>query len=138
MPTISWKVDGTPKGQPRPKAFSRGGRAAVYDPATAEGWKGCVVLAGKAKRPESPIEKPLTLTINFYMPRPKSLEGKKHFPGTIPCTKKPDADNLAKAVMDCLTEDGWWKDDSQVFRLVVEKHICAKGERPGAWIEINY
>ena len=34
---ISFTVLGDPKGQPRPKAFSRGGHAAVYDPGTAEG-----------------------------------------------------------------------------------------------------
>lgn len=138
MPLISWKVDGIPKGQPRPKAFSRGGIASVYDPGTAEGWKACVALAGKDKRPDSPIDTPITLTINFFLPRPKSMEGKKHDDGCIPCCKKPDADNLAKAVMDCLTQDGWWKDDSYVYALNVRKFICAKGERSGAFISIAY
>jgi len=30
---------GAPKGQPRPRAFSREGKASVYDPGTAEGLK---------------------------------------------------------------------------------------------------
>jgi Holliday junction resolvase RusA-like endonuclease len=138
MPAISFTVDGIPKGQPRPKAFSRGGIASVYDPGTAEGWKGCIVMAGRDKRPETPIEKPISLSIQFYMPRPKSMEGKKFDAGTIPCCKKPDADNMAKAVMDCLTQDGWWKDDSYVYWLTVEKYIAAKGDRPGARIEIVF
>jgi Holliday junction resolvase RusA-like endonuclease len=138
MPAISFNVDGIPKGQPRPKAFSRGGIASVYDPGTAEGWKGCIVMAGRDKRPETPIEQPITLKIVFYMPRPKSMEGKKFASEAIPCTKKPDADNMAKAVMDCLTQDGWWRDDSYVYRLVVVKNVAAKGARPGAVVEIEY
>jgi hypothetical protein len=39
---ISIFVHGEPKGQPRPRAFARGGMVRMYDPATAEGWKSAI------------------------------------------------------------------------------------------------
>ena len=35
--------------------------------------------------------------------------------------RKPDADNLAKAILDVLTEQGWWRDDGVVSELLVIK-----------------
>jgi Holliday junction resolvase RusA-like endonuclease len=120
-------AEGTPKGQPRPKAFSRGGIASVYDPGTAEGWKGEVALAAKEHKPEKPLEGPLKLTLNFVIPRPKGhfRTGKRaselREDAPIWHTGKPDADNFAKAVMDALTMLSFWKDDSQVAILEVRK-----------------
>jgi Holliday junction resolvase RusA-like endonuclease len=35
---------------------------------------------------------------------------------------KPDCDNLAKAVLDCITQLGcFWRDDSQVVHLTISK-----------------
>ena len=48
------EVNGDPKPQPRPKAFKRGKHAAVYDPGTAEGWKGSIALAARELTPASP------------------------------------------------------------------------------------
>ena len=47
---------------------------------------------------------------------------------------KPDADNAAKAVLDCLTEIGVWPDDALVSVLLVEKWY---GFTPGAHITIE-
>jgi len=127
----SGQVDGEPKGQPRPRAFSRGGRAAVFDPGTAEGWKGEVARQTEDQRPSLPLEGPVEVEVLFYMPRPKRLCRARDDAGPIPCTAKPDNDNLAKAVLDAWTQQGWWRDDSQVHILRVAKYYHAKGSRPG-------
>jgi crossover junction endodeoxyribonuclease RusA len=138
--TIEFWVAGIPKGQPRPKAFVRGGHAAVYDPGTAEGWKGQIALAARELKPESPLVDPISLRLTFSFPRPKS-----HYRGGKPAsglkanaparhTGKPDADNAAKAVMDCLTVLGFWKDDAQVSHLTVRKNY---GEHSGCLITIS-
>ena len=50
-------------------------------------------------------------------------------------TKKPDADNLAKAVLDSL--NGLiWVDDAQVCELSVSKWIAAGDERAGVTVRI--
>ena len=43
-------VHGEPKAQPRAKAFARNGRAGIYDPGTAEGWKGAIAAALQAEK----------------------------------------------------------------------------------------
>jgi len=124
MTPIQFFAQGTPKGQPRPKAFARGGIASVYDPGTAEGWKGQVALAAKPFLKSLPADHaPLALRLEFYMPRPKAHSGKAGLKPTAPKyhTGTPDADNLAKAVMDALTQLGIWKDDAFVADLRVRK-----------------
>lgn len=124
---ISFYANGIPKGQPRPKAFSRGGRASVYDPSTAEGWKSQVAMSAKDSLPESPLTGPLRLELYFYFPRPKghfrtgkrASEVKDNAP--LFHVSKPDSDNLAKAVMDAMTQLGFWMDDSQVSQLLISK-----------------
>lgn len=136
----SFRANGIPKGQPRPRAFSRGGRAAVYDPGTAEGWKGdvaraCAVLEGVR------IHQPLSVTLTFFMPRPKShyrTNGAlKESSPVYMHDKKPDADNLAKAVLDALTNIGAWLDDDQVCELTIRKYWEQPGTHgPGCAIRI--
>lgn len=48
--------------------------------------------------------------------------------------KKPDGENVAKAVLDAATEI-LWRDDSQVSDLHVTKRIGAQGEAP--YVEIT-
>jgi Holliday junction resolvase RusA-like endonuclease len=138
IPYCDFYVLGEPKGQPRPRAFSRGGKASVYDPATAEGWKGSIALkAGQViQGPPPMLDMPLRVVIIFYFQRPARLIRKKDPDGLIPHTAKPDSDNAAKAVLDCLTSIGMWRDDSLVYSLSVEKYYAVKGKAPGARISI--
>ena len=129
---ISFFVSGEPKGQPRPRAFARkmGGKfvARVFDCGTAEAWKSCIAAAAAQHKPAAPISGPVRLRIAFHLPRPKGhyTSGKieRGLRATAPNyhTGKPDADNLAKAVMDALTQCGWfWADDAQVAVLTAIK-----------------
>jgi Holliday junction resolvase RusA-like endonuclease len=126
---VVFAVQGDPKGQPRPQAFVRGNHAAVYDPGTAEGWKSCIAEAWLKVRDEwTKTDKPVLAALSFYFKRPKShfRTGKRADelkPGAPEYhTKKPDSDNLAKAVLDCLTRLGAWKDDSQVMLAVWKRY----------------
>lgn len=121
--TIQFRAFGDPKGQPRPRAFSRGGMTRVYDPGTAEGWKSQIAAAARPHKPEAPIQGPVHVTLRFFFQRPKSHSGKKGIKPAAPIyhTAKPDADNLAKAILDCITQLGFWRDDSQVSALDVLK-----------------
>ena len=123
MRAIEFMGEGTPKPQPRPRAFSRGGMVRVYDPGTAEGWKNSIAIAAKQHVPAEPMEGALALGLDFIMPRPKAHYLKSGLRETAPYwhTKKPDADNLCKAVMDAMTTLGFWRDDSQVCDLKCRK-----------------
>jgi Holliday junction resolvase RusA-like endonuclease len=140
---INFYVEGIPKGQPRPKAFSRGGHAAVYDPGTAESWKSLVAVAAKPFQPQIPFNGPLTLCLDFTFPRPKChyRSGKNSHLLKEGCpnfhTSKPDSDNLAKAVMDAMTQLSFWMDDSQVWSLYVSKLYTPNGGRSGCSISLK-
>lgn len=134
-------VHGEPKGQPRPRAFSRNGSARMYDPGTAENWKSAVAGALQfhhGKLHEGPFE----VEILLYFPRPKSHFGAKGLLarfGSVFFRKKPDADNVAKAILDALSEKsgvGFWKDDADVTDLIVRKR-WADGRAAGAQIDIS-
>jgi Holliday junction resolvase RusA-like endonuclease len=56
--------------------------------------------------------------------------------GQIPHTAKPDSDNALKAVMDCMTQLGMWRDDALVCSTIVEKFYAAKAQAPGAVIQV--
>ena len=135
--TANFFVRGTPKAQPRAKATMRGKHASVYDPGTAEGWKNCVVRDARPYRPDEPIEQPVSLSLVFLMPRPKRLMRKRDPRGVLPHASKPDRDNLEKAVLDALTQDGWFRDDCQVCGGSVEKLYHDKAGVPGCYIMVK-
>ena len=146
--TLPWSKDTSPSrwhpAQPRPRAFARNGKARVFDPGTAEGWKAMVALAAKPFL-AAPFTQPIRVVIEFLFPRPKghSLPATSKRPAPVlradaPVyhVAKPDADNAAKAVLDALTTVGLWTDDAIVAELVVTKRYAdQRGE--GAAITIK-
>lgn len=136
-------VHGEPKAQPRPRAFSRGGRAGIYDPGTAEGWKGAIAGALRSHAGKLNPDA-LRVDLVFFFPRPKSHFGTGRNARKIkPIApewhlKKPDVDNLEKAVFDALSEKsgiGLWKDDTQVIDSRSQK-LWADNRPPGMQIDI--
>lgn len=75
---------------------------------------------------------PVVVVLEFVMPRPKRL--KKG--GRAPCGVKPDADNLAKAVLDVLN-GRVYKDDGQVCNLTVLKWYAGSDEKPHANVAVQ-
>ncbi len=126
---ITFFAAGSPKGQPRPRAFARKfgetWQARVYDAKTAEGWKSCVAAAWLQNKPAGfkPFDGPVAVKFTFFIQRPKSHFLKSGLRPSAPifCEAKPDADNYAKAVMDALSQIGVWRDDAQVCELFVIK-----------------
>lgn len=121
--TIDVWIDGLPKAQPRPRAFARAGHARVYDPGTAEGWKGAVALALRpwaGKRVGGPVR--LSLLFSFLRPAShRTGAGVLRKGAPVEHVSKPDADNLVKAVLDACTGIGIWRDDTQVVSLTAQK-----------------
>lgn len=144
MKKIEFRVNGIPKGQPRPRAFAKklgNGRfaARVYDAGTAEEWKSCIAAAARRFIPREPAKGAVTLAMQFFFPRPKThlRSNATQLRPTAPpyFTTKPDCDNLEKAVLDCLTTLGFWSDDKQIVAQTSSKSY---GASPGAIISIFY
>lgn len=142
--------------RPRGRAWRLGSRyvARVYNPDQADPWKAAIVAAALKHRPCAPLLGPIGVRVEFYMPRPKRLLRKSSPRAACAHTGKPDADNLAKVVLDALGKVnaarlrgrrtpstvplnvGYWNDDAQVCSLMVQKYYAALGQEPGATIEV--
>lgn len=134
---FTFAVRGLPKAQPRARAVRRGAHAGVYDPGTAAEWKSLVVAAARPQRPAQPLEGALCVSIDFLLPRPQKLMRKRDPEGELWCTAKPDRDNLEKAVLDALKQDGWFLDDALVCDGRVRKFYHSKSGIPGARVTIE-
>lgn len=66
-------------------------------------------------KPDTPFASPIELHVAWLFPK-----GKNHKHNEWRITK-PDTDNLQKMLKDCMTESGFWKDDAQVVKEIVEK-----------------
>lgn len=122
---IDFFVAGIPKAQPRVKAFVRGGHAGVYTPDSAEYWKQAVRLQATANAPESLVAHPVRIELDFFLPRPKAhhkRDGSVKPNSPVWHCKKPDLDNLIKAVTDAITDtQRIWLDDSQIYQITATK-----------------
>lgn len=82
-------------------------------------------------------DKPVSVTLLFYMPIPKSFSKKKIAElrqNKMACPKKPDIDNLTKAVLDALNGRAY-KDDNQIVELFARKEYS---EQPRTEIFISF
>lgn len=123
MKKLETFVRGIPKAQPRAKACRFGAHSRVYTPGSADEWKALIRLEVNRVWDQVRFEGPLSVNLQFFLPRPKSHLGARGLKDWAPRyhTGTPDADNLAKAVMDALTNLGIWHDDGQVSTLLVVK-----------------
>jgi Holliday junction resolvase RusA-like endonuclease len=71
------------------------------------------------------------VTIEFYMPRPKSR------PTDVFHHVKPDVDKLSRAVLDSLTDAGVIQDDSRVVKLTAMKLYEDAQHRTGCIVMVE-
>lgn len=122
---IQFTVLGEPVGKSRPKFSTFNGHAMAYTPQKTVNYETLVKLSYQQQCNGKPYDKdiPLRAEITAYFPIPKSTSMKRKkmmLDGQIRHTKKCDADNLAKAVLDALNGIAYY-DDSQVCELSVSK-----------------
>lgn len=116
MSSVSFDVWGKVRGKGRPR-FTRGGHA--YTPKGTRDYERAIREAyeNAPRRPPEPFSGPIAVCIMTYRQLPK-LTPKRVL--SEPDTHKPDADNIAKVVLDALNGVAWL-DDAQVTSLTVVK-----------------
>lgn len=132
-------VPAVPVAQPRPRVFNIGGKArAVSAPAKhpVNAFKSCCAVTWRNAYPGPPIEGAVALRLVFVMPRPKNRIWKSRPMPREPHSTRPDIDNLAKAVLDCLNQIAF-RDDSQIHSLSLEKWIANGHEQPHVKITLT-
>lgn len=121
---IHLNVKGNPQALKRHRTFRRGNFTGSYDPSKTAKQDFLAKVAEKA--PETPIETPVTVEMEFYFARPKNhyrtgkYAGEKKPQAPDWHISRPDCDNLIKFVLDALN-GVYWRDDSVVCKLKVVK-----------------
>jgi Holliday junction resolvase RusA-like endonuclease len=97
--------------------------------ANAKRWISAVeAKARELRHQDRALEGGLFVGLEFTLPtKQKDLEGQPHI-------SRPDADNLAKLVLDCLMRAGLIGDDATVSCLLIRKTY---GQAPGVLISIG-
>lgn len=118
MNYIIFTVPGVPQGKGRPRVTRNG----TFTPKKTRDYekkvRDCYIAQGGQMFPD---DTPLFASITAIFPIPSSLSKKRRalFNGKRHC-KKPDADNVAKAILDALNGVAY-RDDSAVSLLLVDK-----------------
>ena len=123
--TVWFPIEPTPKGRPRFTRYGKKRFVKAYTPKKTRNYEEKITEYYRQSPNAYKFEKGIPLAINlvFGMPIPKSTPKSRKeamFEGIIKHTKRPDVDNMAKAVLDALNGIAW-EDDSQIVRLTVTK-----------------
>ena len=127
---VNLSVLGEPMGKQRPRATFVAGHATIYTPKKTQGYEARFASAYGEKYPnQEPIQGAIRVTINAFFALSKAdfnskgepnKKGTAKLQGEMLPTKKPDCDNVAKAVLDGLNGVAF-QDDSQVVSLLISK-----------------
>ena len=114
----------TVPGKPVPKARPRVTKFGTYTPAKTANYHAAVQLAAsQAMHDRPPLDGPQSLRMVVYVACPSSWSHKRKaeaYCGDIAATKKPDLDNVVKAIKDACNGIVW-TDDSVVTRIDANK-----------------
>lgn len=135
---ISFFVPGAPVGKGRPKVSSRDGEfARMYTPEKTANYESLIALAAQEAMDGNPlIAGPADVEISMFLPVPTSWSKKKQaaaLQGQVYPTKKPDADNVIKAIFDGIN-GVVWVDDVQACDIVVRKRYA---DKPGVEVTVR-
>ena len=120
----SFIIDGNPVAKGRPKFGRRGKFVSVYTPEKTRTYESKVAeIAKAAMGDQEPLETPVVVCVYICLPIPASYSKKRRqdcIDKIERPLKKPDADNVAKAVTDAMNGIVY-QDDCQIVSLHITK-----------------
>ena len=122
---VSFRVETKPIAKGRPRYVFFGGNRHAYTPKKTADYEALIAdqYMKMADYYKYGLDVPLIVSLSFGLPIPKSTPKSRREAmndGLIRHMKKPDVDNLVKAVLDALNGVAW-EDDSQIVRVCAEK-----------------
>ena len=115
-----------PKGRPR-LGKTRAGHPVAYTDSSTRQFE-ALVADTAAQHITSPLEGPLLLDVLIVLPRPKRLMRKKDPEGFVWADKRPDTDNILKALTDGMHT--CYRDDAQIVQVFAAKVYAEKTGKP--------
>jgi Holliday junction resolvase RusA-like endonuclease len=131
LEVLEFWVEGVPVPQGSKKAFVVGRRAVIVDANKDQlkPWRATVKNAAENAVDGRPgFDDAVCVLLDFYMPRGKSVLRRRP-------SVKPDADKLARAILDSLTDSGALSDDSRVVSLHIEEWYA--DDKPGVNVKVR-
>lgn len=130
-PFLDFTVYAKAVGKARPRVTTRGGYAHAYTPAKTREFENLVSWSAKRAMCQRPPVAPgqavfVQITASLIPPLSWSKKRRSEAFGAF-CSKKPDTDNVAKAILDAMNGIVY-EDDAQVAGLVVQKFYAEKDE----------
>lgn len=141
-PAVTLVVPGEPVAQPRYRHASHrtwSGQTITtsYLPSDHPIWAYRAALREAARQAGlTPLDQPLILSAQFYLPRPKRLLSRRAPDGPIWHTGRPDLSNLIKGLEDALNGTAWMDDSVIVGYGAMGKWYVEKGGQPRTEIQI--
>ena len=124
MIAVDFTVPGQPVAKGRPKFSRQGGFVRAYTPEKTVAYETLVKLAaGEAMAGARPMQGPLSLMLRLYVAIPKSTTKRDRArisAGEFYPVRKPDLDNVLKAVTDAMNGIVY-DDDAQIVTVMVTK-----------------
>ena len=123
MKQVVFTVKGEPKGKGRPR-FTKSGH--IYTPSGTSSYESLVGFSYRNSARGYKFTSPVRVTVRAFHKPPKGKSKRvveDMLNGRILPTKKPDADNVAKIVLDGLNKVAW-EDDTQVVEMMVIKRYA--------------
>lgn len=134
---IRFHVPGEPQGKGRARVGRVGAHVRMFTPAKTAAYEGLVAHAAQSAMAGRDLMKgACRIELDVVCTVPASWSGKKQreaLHGDIRPTKKPDADNVLKAVCDGLN-GVVWADDVQAVEVSVLKRY---GKVPGVTVHVE-
>lgn len=117
MTALAFTIPGAPRGKGRPRASRFGGGVRLYTDAKTANYEGLIAYAAQqALGSREPLTGPLVVTVLVRLAPPASASRRATadmLAGALHPTKKPDLDNIVKAVLDGCNGVAF-RDDAQV------------------------
>lgn len=140
---VRFVVPLAPQGAARPRFSFAGGRAVAHkDRDALRHERAFAAIAARWRPLGKPFAEAVAVDVLAVMPRPLALARRSKRDGEPlrdPARRwhvaKPDADNIAKTVLDALRS--WWIDDCIVAGLTVAKVVAALDEQPCYHVRIR-
>lgn len=134
---IAFTIPGEPQGKGRPRVGKIGGHARMFTPAKTAAYEGLIAHAAQqAMAGGAPLDCPCAVQVSITLSVPASWSKRKQAAallGEVLPTKKPDTDNVVKAVFDGMN-GVVWRDDVQAVDLAVKKRY---GATPGVFVRVS-
>ena len=133
---VSFVVPGEAVGKGRPRVTTIGGQARMFTPTKTANYETLIALAAQqAMNGRDLIAGPVMVEMKIFVSVAQSWSKKKTteaLQGLVMPTKKPDADNVLKAICDGINGIVF-KDDVQVVNVSLSKRF---GETPGVLVRV--